>query len=96
MGEALLERLLSVMNHGDAKGTSCDIGRKQTYKRFHFGPLVGWSFGLVGSAPDGAQNLATPLDTLRQQPGSCAVWCGLLPMQFSRCADWVDSHIVRH
>ena len=86
MREALLERLASVMDHGDAKGTGCDIGRKQTYKTSHFGSLVGWSFGLVGSASDGVQNLATPLDTLRQQPGSRGVWCGLLPLQFSRCA----------
>lgn len=63
MGEALLERLLGVVNHSDAKGASCDIGRKQTYKAFHFGPLVGWSFGFVGSAPGDVQKLATSLDT---------------------------------
>ena len=66
MRKALLERLASVMNHSDAKGTGRDISRKQTYKRFHFGSLVGWSFGLVGSAPDGAQKLVTPLATLRR------------------------------
>ena len=63
MGEALLERLLSVVNHGDAKGTGCDIGRKQTCKTFHFGSLVGWSFGFVGSGPGDVQKLATSLDT---------------------------------
>jgi hypothetical protein len=81
-----LERLASGLNHSNAKGTGCDISRKQTYKTFHFGLLVGWSFGLVGSAPDGAQKLVTPLATLRQQPGSCVDWCGLLPMRFSRSA----------
>ena len=86
MSKALLERLASVMDHGDAKSTGRNIGREQTCKTFHFGPLVGWSFGLVGSAPDGAQNLVTPLDSLRQQPEGCAICCGLLPMRFSRCA----------
>ena len=63
MREALLERLGSVMNHSDPKGASCNISRKQTNKRFHFGSLVGWSFGLVGSAPGDVQKLATSLDT---------------------------------
>ena len=63
MREALLERLASGLNHSNAKGTGYGISREQNQKRSHFGLLVGWSFGLVGSAPDGVQKLATPLDT---------------------------------
>ena len=58
---------------------------RRTVEMSSFVPVMGWFVGLFGSAPDELQKLVTSLDTLRQSPGGCVVWCGLLPMQFSRC-----------
>jgi hypothetical protein len=67
------------LNHGDAKRTSCGVNRQPIQKRLHDQKKIGWSFGLVGSAPGTGKNPEILRDTLQRLPVGSVDWCDSLP-----------------
>ena len=67
------------LNHGDAKRTGSSVNRQPVQKRFHDQKKVGWSFGLVGSAPGTSKNPEILRDTLQRLPMGSVDWCDSLP-----------------